>query len=257
MKILITGHKGFIGRHLFEDWKDRWHRMTYGIDLPDDIANFDKGGEELIKNGNADETGYDVIVHLAAWTDIRESLEDPEKYYENNVAKSKPIFDYCWETGTRLIYASSSAVDGPYWVNPYATSKWMLEQMAPPNSVGLRLTTVYGSDSRDNMMYGMLKNGTAPYITNHKRDWIHVDDVVSVITRLAKDGDVNGIIPVGSGESVPVKKLAEAFGQGDLPVRTDTPGEVEDNVADISILRSLGWSPTIKILDFVNADLQA
>ena len=86
MKILITGHKGFIGRHLFEDWKDRWHRMTYGIDLPDDIANFDKGGEELIKNGNADETGYDVIVHLAAWTDIRESLEDPEKYYENNVA---------------------------------------------------------------------------------------------------------------------------------------------------------------------------
>ena len=54
-----------------------------------------------------------------------------------------------------------------------------------------------------------------------------------------------------------MKKLAEAFGQGDLPVRTDTPGEVEDNVADISILRSLGWSPTIKILDFVNADLQA
>ena len=67
---------------------------------------------------------------------------------------------------------------------------------------------------------------------------------------------MTGPVPVGYGESIPVKKLAEAFGQGDLPVRMDTPGEAEDNVADISILRSLGWSPQINILDFVNADLQ-
>ena len=60
----------------------------------------------------------------------------------------------------------------------------MLEQIAPPNSVGLRLTTVYGSDSRDNMMYGLLKNKQAKYVTNHKRDWIHVDDVCRAIMKL-------------------------------------------------------------------------
>ena len=172
MKVLVTGHRGFIGRYVFADWRDQLGYKVHGIDHPDCISDF-KGGD------------YDLVVHLAAWADIRESLEKPAEYYENNVVKAKPIFDWCGETGTRLLYASSSAVDGNYWENPYAMSKWVNEQMAPPNSVGMRFTTVYGPESRDNMMYGMLKEGTAPYVTNHKRDWIHVRDVCTAIRSLA------------------------------------------------------------------------
>ena len=62
-------------------------------------------------------------------------------------------------------------------------------------------------------------------------------------------------MPIGYGESIPVKKLAEAFGQGKLPLKTDTPGEAEDNIADISIMLSTGWFPSINILDTVDADL--
>ena len=97
----------------------------------------------------------------------------------------------------------------------------------------------------------MLKEGTAKYITNHKRDWIHVKDVCRAIRYLAEKTDVNGPVPVGYGESIPVRKLAEAFGQGDLPVKKYTPGEVDDNVADISIMLSTGWKPKINILDTV------
>ena len=43
----------------------------------------------------------------------------------------------------------------------------------------------------------------------------------------------------------------EKFGQGDLPVNDYTPGEAEDNVADISIMASIGWMPTISVLDSV------
>ena len=71
---------------------------VHGIDHPDDVGNF-KGGD------------YGLVIHLAAWADIRESLEKPEAYYINNVVKAKPIFDWCRETNTRLLYASSSAVD--------------------------------------------------------------------------------------------------------------------------------------------------
>ena len=238
MKVLVTGHRGFIGRYVFADWRDQLGYKVHGIDRPDCISEF-KGGD------------YDLVVHLAAWADIRESLEKPEEYYENNVVKAKPIFDWCGETGTRLLYASSSAVDGNYWENPYAMSKWVNEQMAPPNSVGMRFTTVYGPESRDNMMYGMLKEGTAPYVTNHKRDWIHVKDVCTAIRSLAPS-TVCGPVPIGYGESIPVRKLAEAFGQGHLPVKEYTPGEVDDNVADISIMLSTGWTPMINILDTVN-----
>jgi hypothetical protein len=34
-------------------------------------------------------------------------------------------------------------------------------------------------------------------------------------------------------------------------VKEYTPGEAEDNVADISIMASIGWMPTISVLDSV------
>ena len=247
MKVLVTGHRGFIGRYVFADWRKELGYQVHGLDHPDDVGDFNISGK--MEAGD-----YGLVIHLAAWADIRESMEKPAEYYENNIVKTKRLFDWCRETNTRLLYASSSAVDGAYWNNPYAMSKWVNEQMAPPNSVGMRFTTVYGPDSRDNMMYGMLKEGTAPYVTNHKRDWIHVKDVCRAIRYLAPSS-ICGPVPVGYGESIPVRKLAEAFGRGDLPVKEYTPGEVDDNVADISIMASTGWMPRINILDTVDADL--
>ena len=105
---------------------------------------------------------------------------------------AKPLFDWCRDTNTRLLYASSSAVEEEYWENPYAMTKWVNEMMDPPsNSVGLRFTTVYGPDSREDMMYRMLEDKTAKYVTNHRRDWIHVKDVCRAIRYLAH-ANVNG-----------------------------------------------------------------
>ena len=237
MKVLVTGHRGFIGRYVFADWRKELGYEVHGIDRPDDVVNF-KGGD------------YGLVIHLAAYADLRESVEQPEKYYENNVVKAKPLFDWCRETNTRLLYASTGAANENYWDNPYAMSKWINEQMAPPNSVGMRFTTVYGPDVRPNMMYGLLRDKKATYVTNHKRDWIHVHDVCSAIRYLAPS-TITGPVQIGYGESVPVRKLAEKFGQGYLPVKEYTPGEVDDNVADISIMTSTGWMPTISVLDSV------
>jgi len=236
-KVLITGHKGFIGQHVFADWQETHGGWVTGLDRPDDIRDF-SGGD------------YDLVIHLAAYADIRDSQENPEKYYENNVASVRPLFEWCRETNTRLLYASSSAVEEGYWGNPYAMTKWINEQMAPPNSVGMRFTTVYGPGGRGNMMYDLLKNKKATYVTNHKRDWIHVKDVCRAIRYLASS-DVTGPVTIGTGESVAVKDLAKAFGQGHLPVLEDTPGERQDNVADISIMKSIGWFPTVDIFSTI------
>ena len=236
-KVLITGHKGFIGQHVFADWQETHGGWVTGLDRPDDIRDF-SGGD------------YDLVIHLAAYADIRDSQENPEKYYENNVASVRPLFEWCRETNTRLLYASSSAVEEGYWGNPYAMTKWINEQMAPPNSVGMRFTTVYGPGGRGNMMYDLLKDKKASYVTNHKRDWIHVKDVCRAIRYLASS-DVTGPVTIGTGESVAVKDLAKAFGQGHLPVLEDTPGERQDNVADISIMKSIGWFPTVDIFSTI------
>lgn len=238
MKVLITGHRGFIGRNVFADWQSTHNNLVVGMDFPYDIANF---------------TGdnYDLVIHLAAFANIRDSLQNPQKFYENNVVKSKKLFDWCRETNTRLLYASSSAVEEDYWENPYAMTKWINEQMAPPNSVGMRFTTVYGPDSRPDMMYRMLEDKTATYVTNHKRDWIHVLDVCRAIRYLASS-DITGPVTIGTGKSVSVRDLAEKMGMGHLPVKELTPGERQDNVADVRLLTSTGWFPTINVLDTVN-----
>ena len=240
MKVLVTGHKGFIGSHVFDFLSDIFD--VDGLDRPDDIGDF-------ADVGCAD---YDVIIHLAAYAALRDSIDNPEKFWENNVEKSKPIFDYCRKYNTRLLYASSAGVYG-WWQNPYAMTKKVNELMAPPNSVGMRFFNVWAEEgSRDDMLYEMLKQGTAKYITRHKRDWVHVLDVVRAIATLIPSS-YTGTIDVGTGFQTSVLDLAHAMGMSHLPIKEDTPNEPDSLCADIMPLMELGWYPTVNILDTVIA----
>ena len=206
MKILVTGHRGFIGSHVYEHLTELGFDVD-GYDIPYDIGDFKTNKK------------YDVVIHLAANAAIREALKDPDAFWENNVVKSKPIFDYCRE--------------------------------APPNSVGMRFFNVYAPKvSRSDMLYRMLETKTATYLTRHKRDWIHVDDVVYAIATLMPS-TYTGVIDVGTGNPVAVIDLAMKMGMGHLPIKEETPGERDITCADTTELRKLGWMPTINILDTV------
>ena len=208
MKVLVTGHKGFIGKQVFDFLNDIFD--VDGLDRPDDIGDF-------ADVGCAD---YDLIIHLAAYAALRDSVDNPDKFWENNVEKSKPIFDYCRKYNTRLLYASSAGAYS-WWQNPYAITKKVNEIQAPPNSVGMRFFNVWAEEgSRDDMLYEMLKQGTAKYITRHKRDWVHVLDVVRAIATLIPSS-YTGTIDVGTGFQTSVLDLAHAMGMSHLPIKED------------------------------------
>ena len=248
MKILVTGHKGFIGSRLFDDLR---HEQGYGygvegLDRPEDIGNWVAPSGMFAKH-------YDCIIHLAAFAALRDSIENPEKFWENNVEKSKPIFDYCGEHNVRLLYASSAGAHG-WWQNPYAITKKANELMAPPNSVGMRFFNVWSKeDSRPDMLYRMLQENTAKYITMHRRDWIHVHDVIRAIAYIMPSEYV-GTIDIGTGQSTSVIELANAMGRGHLPIKKVTPGEPDSLCADTTALRKLGWFPIINIMDHLQGN---
>ena len=150
------------------------------------------------------------------------------------------------------MYASSAGAYS-WWQNPYAITKKVNEIQAPPNSVGMRFFNVWSEEgSRDDMLYEMLKQGTAKYITRHKRDWVHVLDVVRAIATLIPT-TYTGTIDVGTGQMTSVIDLANAMGMSHLPIKEDTPNEPDELCANIEPLMELGWFPTVNILDTVIA----
>ena len=241
--ILITGGSGFIGSYLTAFLKSDEVYRDFVIDTVDITRGFDIG--DFVRPPKR----YDCVIHLAAFADIRNSLDDPERFWENNVEKARGIFKYCEVNNIRLLYASSAGAK-EWWLNPYATTKKVNEVMAPHNSVGMRFFNVYreGRMSRTDMLYRMLEDKTATYLTRHNRDWIHVDDVARAIARIIPS-NLTGVVDIGTGTMHSVIELAEAFGQGDLPIKEDTPGEPDTLIADTEKIRSIGWYPTYDVIE--------
>ena len=129
-------------------------------------------------------------------------------------------------------------------------SKYSMEQIAPPNSVGMRFTTVYGPGARETMLIPRILRNDVPYINvNHKRDFIHVDDVISAILLLLHN-TYKGIIDVGTGVS---NKLTDIISSVGIEAKGQIGGDNErfDNKADTSILNSFGWKSNIELFDYI------
>ena len=94
------------------------------------------------------------------------------------------------------------------------------------------------------MLYRMLQEGTARYLTRHKRDWVHVEDVCSAIEKLIYS-DYTGVVDVGTGVGTSVLEFANALiGENELPIQEWTPKEPDILKANPVVLREMGWNPT-------------
>ena len=102
MKILVTGHRGYIGSHLFSELR----RLEYdvrGVDLKD--------GEDILHclpNEN-----FDFVFHFAACPRVEYSVEKPAYTLKQNVLVTSTLLEWAKEHGVkRVIFSSSSAVMG-------------------------------------------------------------------------------------------------------------------------------------------------
>ena len=241
MDILLTGCDGFIGKHL-NTYLSTKHKII-GLDVK-------SGNDLLVCDLNY---SVDLVIHLAARSGIKDSLNNPTDYWKNNVIASKRLFDYF--KNTKILYASSSTAYEPFR-NPYAMSKYAMEQIAPNNSLGMRFTTAYGPGARESMLIPRILRNDLEYInTNHSRDFIHVNDIVSAIDVLI-DSHIdtpyryNGVIDVGTGITNTLTSIIDRF---KLNVKRLEGDEHErlDNKADINILNDLGWKPKYELITYI------
>lgn len=242
MKVAITGSRGFIGSHL----KTRLEKDGH------EVIEWDLRQEppQCIKDFDPQDCNY--VVHLAAYADVRKSLQEPDLYWKNNVENTTRIQKICHYNNIPLLYASSSCIHN-WWLSPYGTSKKVNEETAFDKQVGLRFTTVYGNGARDTMLIGKLIDGSIGYLTRHVRDFVHVSDVVDAIVLLmSKDiGMLKPAYDIGTGVGNVVMDLGILAGWEGIEIRDGDPCEAQDNTADITEMKALGWQPKVKVDEYL------
>ena len=224
----------------------------------------------------------DVVVHLAAYTNPRHSLDHVQLYINVNITGTQHLIDACKKYGiNNVIYASSSCVmEGqplPYresdrpalQTNPYAWTKRANESQFSHAGIarvaGLRFFTVYGPYGRPDMALGLFVDGIVQNrpitIYNHgnmKRDWTYVEDICQgvelVANRMMAEPDAvwNEIYNIGSGVSTPllefVAEIERCLGREAIrDLQPRHPGDVEVTLADISQIQALGYHPRTPI----------
>jgi ADP-L-glycero-D-manno-heptose 6-epimerase len=212
MVVLVTGHKGFIGKNLFKKFT-KYLLSVIGIDEDynkDYIINF-------LNIHNPD-----VVFHIGACSDTLNT--DVEFVMERNYLSTKWITDWCFENSKKIIYASSAAVygfDGDKPSNLYGWSKLIGEDyVVAKGGVALRYFNVYGPGEEhkgkmSSMVYQNFNNSEVKLFPDKpRRDFVYVEDIVSANLYALENYDrlKGSYYEVGSGESSTFETVFDNLG---------------------------------------------
>lgn len=298
--ILVTGGAGFIGSHLVDRLMDRGENVVV-------VDNFNGFYSSRQKQRNiAEHKGrpsfflhkvdirdtnalrevfsmyrFDCVVHLAAMTGVRPSIEKPELYADVNVMGTLNLLEQIRNFSVpHLVFTSSSSVYGNRKKGPFRETDRTDEQVSVYGATKkagellchtyahlygikttiLRLFTVYGPRNRPDMacfkFVDALTKGK-PILRfgkgNTGRDYTYVDDVVDGISAAVDMPFKFEIINLGNSSPVKLNKLIKTMEKAikkpakikELPPQ---PGDVELTYADISkAKRLLNYSLKVKL----------
>jgi len=147
--VLVVGGAGYIGSHMV------WLLGQKGVNVVT-LDNLSSGHRDAVLHGRfvhgdiADrlildkvfrEHKFDAVMHFASFIQVGESVQDPAKYYQNNVVNTLRLLNAMHSYGVdKFIFSSTAAIFGePAYtpideahpkqpINPYGCSKLMVEQ---------------------------------------------------------------------------------------------------------------------------------
>ncbi|MFF4170890.1 UDP-glucose 4-epimerase GalE [Streptomyces sp. NPDC001744] len=117
-RYLVTGGAGYVGSVVAAHLLERGHRVTVLDDLSTGFAEAVPDGAEFVEgrvHSAAEwlDGSYDAVLHFAASSQVGESVEKPEKYWENNVVGTVALLAAMRAAGVRrLVFSSTAATYG-------------------------------------------------------------------------------------------------------------------------------------------------
>lgn len=278
MRILVTGHEGFIGTHLVQELKAAAHEV-YG---------HDRGDGDLTQPGvfrkTVDFYRPDQVIHLAAQVGRLFGEQDLEHTIRSNVLMTALVASVCGEHGIRLLFASTSEVYGdrghhvcyegepltpwtpdPLPHNAYGLTKRQAEEFcrlyAPDGLRIVRLSMPYGPlappgqgrRALDTFLWQAYHRQPITVHRGAERSWCWVGDTVQGI-RLVLEKGGQDVYNIGRDDQ-PVSmhelavKACELAGAPTSLIRVVDPPARQTVVKRLSTerLRALGWRPTVEL----------
>ena len=222
MDYAISGGLGFIGKNLVI----ALNKSNKEFSILDKLAGCDLCKQDIIL------PDCSIFIHLAAITDVRKSILNPEDTILQNIKSTLKCLNYARNNCSEFIFTSS--MGAPYALSPYSSSKLACESIctAYRASYGLkikilRLSNVYGPHSihKSSVISKFIRNclDKEPLTIYgnglQTRDFVYVDDVVKAIT------NCNGheVTNVSTGRSISIMYLAKLIRNISTELTTFTP----------------------------------
>jgi len=286
--ILVTGVLGFLGRHVASYFKEK-NYFIIGIDrekcnkktqLIYKIDKFINTNINLEMMKKIDEK-VDYIVHCAGSSSVGYSIDNPYITYKDTVDCTYEILEYIRTVNPNsiLIYPSSVAVYGEKAdrpireneyldpISPYGYFKKIVEELCELYSKLynldisiIRFYSIYGTHLKKQLLWDACMkfssndNNIFFFGTGEEtRDWIHVQDALSLIASIIENKPKGIFIINGaSGRRIRNKdiilEVAQYFGKTQNDFRFIKKNKIGDPLhyhADIAKALNIGWQPTV------------
>jgi GDP-4-dehydro-6-deoxy-D-mannose reductase len=289
LRILITGHSGFVGQNLLARAPSDGDQALFEfVTLPDNFDLRSAATMQALMSG----VRFDHVIHLAAQSNVPASLDDPVATFDVNVMGSVRLLQILRANrfAGRFLYVSSGDVYGIVRsdelpvseatpvrpVNPYAASKVAAETTAlswarqsgfevivarPFNHIGPSQGTGFAiprfSDALARIKLGLLP----PVLTTGRldvtRDFLDVGDVINAYLALLIKGRNGEIYNICSGIERRLDDLLKqliVLSGLDIELRQDSalmrPADLPRMVGSADKLRrDSGWSPQVPFSD--------
>lgn len=182
--VIITGHRGFLGRHAFEYFASRGWRVS-GFDLPHDLRTqgFGKARAELVLNfaaeANPEKVGAQGLI--------------------GNMEIARTVAKEAFRIGARVLQISSAEVYGPGWhdeqapirpLNYYAASKAVQDAAVLDHGGSVVVTqNLFGQYQQPGKFVpyavSSIKGGISMGVQPSVRRWLHADQLANALMFLA------------------------------------------------------------------------
>jgi len=283
---LVTGGAGFVGSNLIRRLLldnpdaqvvsvDNYFTGTEDNHVPDPRVVYIRANTVNIAKewANAGLPAPTIVFHMGEYSRIPQSFEDIDMTWEYNLHGTKEVVKFAHAHGAKLVYAGSSSKFGNDGqdenLNPYAWTKAKnVEYIRNFDSwFGLDYVityfyNVYGPGQICHGKYATVIGifeaqflAGAPLTVvepgDQTRDFTHIDDIVDGVMLCAERATGDGYL-LGYGQERPILDVAKMFDSKiEMQPASTRRGERVKGQADTTKARSLGWTPTRNLTDYI------